>query len=124
MTTPVYAMALVIFGAFLGSLAAVGLKAGAHRLELNFKSLLTNWYLIAGAGGYLISTVFYILGIKNGELSVLFPMVSTSYLWTMLWSKLFFDEPMTRAKFAGLALILAGCVLLGLGTHQASEIVH
>ena len=124
MTTPIYAMALVIFGAFIGSLAAVGLKAGAQRLEFNLKALLTNWQLMIGAGGYLVSTVFYILGIKNGELSVLFPMVSTSYLWTMLWSKLYFGEPMTRAKFAGLALILIGCVLLGLGTQQPGEIVR
>ena len=42
-------------------------------------------------------------------------MVSIGYAWTMLWSKLFFGESMTRAKFAGLGLILVGCVLLGLG---------
>ena len=119
MNTPVSAMAWVSFGAFIGSLGAVGFKAGAQRLERNLLALLRNWQLAAGVAGYLLSSVFFVIGLRGGELSVLFPMVSTGYIWTMLWSKLFFHEPMTRGKFAGLVLILAGCVLLGFGNQQA-----
>jgi drug/metabolite transporter (DMT)-like permease len=118
MNTPVSAMAWVTFGAFIGSLGAVGFKAGAKRLELNLLSVLRNWQLAAGVAGYLLSSVFFVLGLRRGELSVLFPMVSTGYIWTMLWSKLFFKEPLTRGKYVGLTLILAGCVLLGLGNRQ------
>ena len=118
MNTPVSAMAWVSFGAFIGSLGAVGFKAGAQRLEINLLSVLKNWQLVAGVAGYLLSSVFFVMGLRSGELSVLFPMVSTGYIWTMLWSKLFFDEPLTRGKLAGVALILAGCVLLGLGNRQ------
>ena len=118
MNTPLSAMAWVTFGAFIGSLGAVGFKAGAKRLELNLLSVLKNWQLAAGVAGYLLSAVFFVLGLRRGELSVLFPMVSTGYIWTMLWSKLFFKEPLTRGKFLGLALILAGCALLGLGNRQ------
>lgn len=118
MNTPVSAMAWVTFGAFIGSLGAVGFKAGAKRLELNLRSVLRNWQLAAGVLGYLLSSVFFVLGLRRGELSVLFPMVSTGYIWTMLWSRLFFKEPLTRGKYFGLTLILAGCVLLGLGNRQ------
>ena len=117
MTTPVTSIALVTFGSFIGSFSALGLKAGAKRLE-SLRSLFTNWPLMAGIAGYLLSSVFFIIGLKNGELSILFPMVSTGYVWTMVWSRLFFKEPFTPGKFVGLALILAGCVLLGLGTRQ------
>ena len=117
MTTPASSIALVSFGSFIGSFSALGLKAGSKRIE-SLHSLFTNWPLAAGIAGYLLSSVFFIIGLKNGELSVLFPMVSTGYIWTMLWSHLFFKEPFTRGKFLGLALILAGCVLLGLGTRQ------
>jgi drug/metabolite transporter (DMT)-like permease len=113
--TPVSAIVWVSVGSFIGSLGAVGLKAGSKHVELNLKALLTNWKLALGIGGYLISVLFYMTGISKGEISVLFPMVSIGYAWTMLWSKLFFGESMTRAKFAGLGLILVGCVLLGLG---------
>jgi drug/metabolite transporter (DMT)-like permease len=114
-TTPISAIAWVSVGAFIGSLGAVGLKAGSKHVELNLRALLTNWKLALGIGGYLVSVLFYMTGISKGEISVLFPMVSAGYVWTMLWSKLFFGESMTRAKFAGLGLILIGCVLLGLG---------
>ena len=117
MTTPVSSMAWVMFGSVVGSLGAAGLKAGAQRLELNFYSLATNWRLASGIGLYLLSTVFFLLGLANGELSVLYPMVSVGYIWSLLWSKLFFSEPITRAKVGALALILGGVALLGVGTR-------
>ena len=75
------------------------------------------WRLHAGVAGYLISWVFFVLGLKRGDLSILYPMVSLSYIWTLFWSKWFFGEPLTRAKFTALGLILAGVALLGLGNR-------
>ena len=43
-------------------------------------------------------------------------MVSLGYVWTLLWSRLFFKEAFTRQKFVGLALILAGVFFVGLGS--------
>jgi drug/metabolite transporter (DMT)-like permease len=58
-----------------------------------------------------------VLGVRRGELSVLYPLVSLGYVWTMLWSRLFFGERLTRNKCAGLLLILAGIVCIGLGAR-------
>jgi drug/metabolite transporter (DMT)-like permease len=118
MNTPVSSMAWVMFGSVIGSLGAAGLKAGAQRLEISVRGVVTNWRLIAGLGGYLLSTVFFIHGVKHGELSILYPMVSVGYIWGMLWSKLFFGEPITRMKIGALALILVGVALLGYGGMQ------
>jgi drug/metabolite transporter (DMT)-like permease len=65
---------------------------------------------------YLGSSVFYALGIRHGQLSVLFPMVAAGYVWTLVWSRLFFREQFSPAKIAGLGLVLAGVVLVGLGS--------
>jgi len=113
--TPFSSIVWVSVGAVIGSLGAAGLKAGANNLQLNIRALLMNWKLALGLGLYLISTVFYVKGISHGEISVLFPLVSLGYVWTAIWSKVFFGESMTPAKYAGLGLILIGCVLLGLG---------
>jgi hypothetical protein len=32
---------------------------------------------------YLLSTCFFIVALQKGELSVLFPLVSLGYVWTM-----------------------------------------
>ena len=110
-------MALVLAASFVGSFGAVFLKSGALRLERNITSIVTNWRLAAGVVFFLLSSVLYIKGIKHGELTVLYPMVSLGYVWTLFWSRLFFGEPFTKQKFAGLALILVGIAMLGLGNR-------
>jgi multidrug transporter EmrE-like cation transporter len=117
LTTPISSMAWVATGAFIGSFGAVGLKAGAKRLEYSIVGLLSNWRLAGGIVAYLLSSVFFVKGVSNGELSILYPMVSVGSLWTLLWSRIFFQEPWTRSKVIGISLILAGVGLLGLGSR-------
>jgi multidrug transporter EmrE-like cation transporter len=108
-------MLLVFAASVIGSFGAVFLKMGAARLNGSVLSFV-NTRLALGVTLFLGSSVFYALGIKGGQLSVLYPMVSLGYIWTLLWSKLFFDEPFTRNKFFGLALILLGVFFVGLGS--------
>ncbi len=108
-------MALVFTASIVGSFAAVFLKLGATRINRSLLSFL-NRSVILGVALYLASSVFYALGIKGGQLSVLYPMVSLGYIWTLIWAKLFFNEPFTRQKLTGLVLILVGVVFVGLGS--------
>ncbi len=116
MTTPLSSMALVLFGSLIGSFGAVFLKSGAAHLKDGFWHIL-NLKLAAGVALFLLSSVFFILGIRHGELSVLYPMVSLGYVWTLFWSRLFFNEALTRQKFYGLGLILLGVFFVGLGSR-------
>jgi len=109
-------MLLVMVAAFVGSFGAVFLKLGSAHLRDGFSQIL-NIKLAAGVGLYLMSSVFFIAAIRNGELTVLYPLISLGYVWTMLWSRLFFKEPFTRAKFLGLILILVGVSFIGLGNR-------
>jgi multidrug transporter EmrE-like cation transporter len=115
MQTPVSSVILVIIASFIGSFGAVFLKSGACRLQRKWGSLLCNWPLAAGVAAFLLSSVFFVAGVKNGQLSVLYPMASLGYVWTLIWSRLFFKEHLTRNKFIGVAMILTGIVFIGLG---------
>ena len=117
MNTPLSSMLLVLLASFIGSFGAVFLKWGAGRLHRHWKSLIFNWRLAAGVGFYLLSSFFFVLGLRHGELTILYPMVSLGYLWTMLWSCIFFGERVTRNKFLGIGLVLAGIVVLNLGNR-------
>lgn len=108
-------MALVLFGSMIGSFGAVFLKSGAAKLKDGFWRIL-NLQLASGVALFLLSSVFFILGIRHGELSVLYPLVALGYVWTMVWSRLFFNEALTRQKFVGLGLILLGVFFVGLGS--------
>jgi multidrug transporter EmrE-like cation transporter len=116
--TPVSSIALVLVGALIGSLGAIFLKSGANALSRRWTSIVFNWRLAVGVVTYLASSVLFVKGMSNGELSVLFPMVSVGYICTLLWSRLFFNEPMTKAKLAGVGLILVGIVFLGFGSTR------
>ena len=112
MSTPLSSILYVFGASFIGSIAAVFLKGGADRLHRKLSSIWTNWRLVAGIALFVLSSLFYLKGIKVGELTILYPMVSFGYVWTLLWSRIFFQEPLTKHKFAGLALIMFGILLL------------
>ncbi len=107
-------MALVLAASVVGSFGAVFLKFGAARVTRNPLSFL-NSRLALGVALYLGSSVFYFLGIRGGQLSILYPLVSLGYIWTLVWARIFFHEALTRQKFLGLGLILLGVVLVGMG---------
>lgn len=116
MTTPLSSILLVVAGSFIGSFGAVFLKLGSARLSQGIRQLF-NFRLAAGALMYLLSTGLFIVALQKGELSVLFPLVSLGYIWTMVWSRLFFKEPFTRYKITGLFLILVGVSFIGMGNR-------
>jgi drug/metabolite transporter (DMT)-like permease len=117
MTTPVSSMVLVLVGSLIGSVGAIFLKSGAHEVSSDWKSIAFNWRLALGIGTYLASSVLFVKGMSNGELSVLFPLVSVGYVCTLAWSKLFFHETITKLKLAGVGLILVGIACLSLGSR-------
>jgi drug/metabolite transporter (DMT)-like permease len=115
--TPLSSIGLVLLASFIGSFGAVFLKGGAARLSRSFFSLIRNWRLAFGVALFLLSSVFFVLGVREGELTILYPMVSLGYVWTLLWSKLFFGEPFTASKLKGLGLILLGVLFLSFGNR-------
>ncbi len=110
--TPISSMLWVVFASVIGSLAAVLLKGGAIRIERNLISLLTNWRLAGGILMYVVSSLFFVRGIKQGELSILYPMVAVGYVFSLPLSKVFFHEPLTREKIVAVGLILCGVAML------------
>jgi multidrug transporter EmrE-like cation transporter len=112
--TPFSSIALVILASFIGSFGAVFLKMGSAHLAGGLRYIF-NWQLAIGIALYLGSSVPFIMALKHGELSVLYPMVSAQYVGTLIWSKWFFGEPITRAKVGAIGLILAGLVCISAG---------
>jgi drug/metabolite transporter (DMT)-like permease len=110
-------MLLVLLASFFGSFGAVFLKSGSQKIRQGLRYLVLNVKLAAGVTLFLGSSVFYVLGLKGGEVSVLYPMVSLANVWTLAWSRLFFKEPITRAKTLGVLLILVGVFFIGFGAE-------
>ena len=103
---------LVAFAALLGSFGQLFFKKGSTNLSFNIISFLTNWYLILGLCLYGISTIIYVYALSHGELSMLYPVIATSYIWTCLLAVLILGERMNLVNWIGILFILLGVSLV------------
>ena len=63
---------------------------------------------------YFIGLVFMLKALQLGELSVVYPVLATSFIWVSLLSPLFFPaDRMTAKKWLGVAVIVVGVTLIG-----------
>ena len=106
----------MVGASLFGSFGAVFLKMGAAGTSRRITSFL-NPKLGIGVALYLGSSVLYVLGIRGGPLSILYPIVSLGYVWTMIWARLLFKELFTARKVAAIALILAGVIMVGIAAQ-------
>lgn len=109
-------MALVFCCSIFGAAAQMLIKTGASRLAgASALAMLTNLPLVAGYGLYGIGTILLILALRDGELSVLYPVISLTFVWVTLLSSYLFHEPITATKLAGITIIVCGVAILGFG---------
>ncbi len=78
-------------------------------------SSITNIFVLLGLAGYVSSVTGYIVVLSKTNLSVAYPiLMSTGYALVVLVSFLFLKEPFNTLKWAGIAFILIGVILIGI----------
>lgn len=75
-------------------------------------SLLVNWQFACCGALFAASSVLWMHIVKRYPLSVAYPMISLSYVFGLLAAMVFFHEQVSVWKWAGVALIMAGCCLI------------
>lgn len=95
-------------------------KTGANRLfaHLTVSGALTDVPLIVGLVLYGLGSVLMILALRHGELSVLYPLISLSYVWVSILSVVVFHETMPMIKVMGVATVITGVAVMGKGAHK------
>ncbi|KGP71848.1 EamA family transporter [Pontibacillus yanchengensis] len=101
---------LVILMTLFGSLGGFFFKkAGDHPLGFNLPFLMK-----VGTGGtfYLAGALLNIYLLTLLPYTVVYPITSVTYIWTMLLSAIFLHETITIKKVIGVLLISGGSILL------------
>lgn len=115
MDTKPWAIGIVVLCTFITAFAQIMLKISVK----GSTSLFTNYYLMAGLLLYLIGAGLLIIALKYGELSVLYPVFATSYIWVSLLSPRFFaTDYMNLYKWVGIFIIISGVYLIGRGAKN------
>lgn len=115
-----YSLALVSI--VLGALGQVILKSGADKigsLSLSASSLFSDLLriiktpqILSGMVFFGLSSLLWIKVLTRSELSLVYPMVSLSYILVAILSFLLFKEQFTMQKILGIAVIITGVVVL------------
>jgi len=117
MATQLWAIGLVVLATFIGAFGPILLKKASAKSLSKISSLATNYHLFGGVSLYAVGTVLFIPALKGGELSVLYPFVALTYIWVSLLSVKFLGEKMNRFKWLGIASIIIGVSLIGVGSQ-------
>ena len=113
----------ILISIILGVIGQLVIKHGTTAVgafdfsdAINFlKAAFTNFYIWAGLGCYVLSSITWIITLSRVELSYAYPMVSIGYVLVLFFSSWFFGEKVLPIHYAGVALIIAGVVLITKG---------
>ena len=75
----IWAIVVVFVSAIVGAFGAVMFKRCSDRFALTVSGLIKNKSLIIGVLIYATSIMLFVPALRGGELSVLYPLASTSY---------------------------------------------
>jgi len=107
---PVY---MVLGCTVFAAAAQVMMKFGAGH------PLMGNWQLLIGYSLHACNALLLILALRDGELSMLYPIIALTYVWVNLLSMYFFGDHMNFWKGFGILLVISGVGLLGRASARA-----
>lgn len=96
----------------MGAYAGLCLKKASAELENSVIGILKNYNFYLGGFLYVGSAVINIILLGHMNYSVVLPLTSITYVWTMILSTLFLKERMSWSKVVGVTLIVIGAIII------------
>jgi drug/metabolite transporter (DMT)-like permease len=119
--TKPWAILVVILCTAFTSSGSLFMKLGANNLSFSsFQGILDGYLVIVGLLFYFIGFILLTFSFRHGELSVLFPFISLSFIWVATLSYFVLREVVTGFEIAGISVIVCGVVLVGLSSRNGS----
>jgi multidrug transporter EmrE-like cation transporter len=121
---------LVFICTLLGAAGQIFIKTGATTsataapwttlagIWTNLYAMAINPNLIGGYALYALMTVVFIFALRDEELSVVYPVISLTYVWVAGLSIWLFGEIVNLPKILGVLVIVAGVGVLGMGGRK------
>ena len=85
---------------------------GAANLVEKVIAMATQPLIIAGLSLYAISSIGFIVVLSRANISIVSPLLSISYLFTVLGGKIVFNEPLPPLRLVGVGLIMTGVIFV------------
>jgi multidrug transporter EmrE-like cation transporter len=113
--SPLQSMGLVFGCTILGAAAQMLMKIGMQGAHPQLMDYVLNLPLFGGYCLYGVSALLLTLALRDGELSLLYPVIALTYVWVTMLAVPVLHETMNPFKVTGIIIIVAGVGVLGLG---------
>ena len=119
MNNSVVIILFVLIATISNAIGTTLLKKGSKKFKLEITingiiQIIKNYYIICGITLYGISGIFFVLALKLGNLSVVYPLSSMSYIFVTILSIYYLKERMNNYKWIGICFIILGIVLINI----------
>ena len=119
MGTQSKAIVFIVWCTFFTSAGQVLWKLALREVALFNPFTWINLWFISGFVSYGVGLIFMLLAFRRGEVTILYPILATSYVWVSIASPYFFpSDTMTAWKWAGVLVILGSVTLLSWGGQK------
>ena len=112
---------LIIINVIMGSFGQIYMKMGLKETGgLNLNDILSiklfqtvfDKYVFLGISLYILSAVLWLVVLSQGDVSMVYPLISISYIVTAVLAKFYFNEQIGILRWLGILLILGGVFLI------------
>jgi len=107
------AIIIVILCTLLTSLGQLLIKFGVNKLSFSNLITILNIHLILGILVYGFAAVLFIGVLRKVDLSLVYPIIGTSFVWVSILSYIFLKETINLFKISGILVIILGVALIG-----------
>lgn len=104
-------IAIVVVMTAIGSLGAISFKRTTMLSDKVLGYLKVKWLYI-GVLLYVTASIFNFYMLTKIDYSVMLPLTSVTYIWTAIFSKVFYKEIINWQKIVAIGLIIAGAILI------------
>lgn len=101
---------LIVIVTLLTSFGQFFLKQGADLLPM-----FLTWQLALGIVLYLIAAGIFLNALRESNVSLLVPILATSFIWVSLLGVFLLGESLTIINWVGVATIVLGVSIVGVG---------
>ena len=75
---------------------------------------MTNGYVLLGLFTMTVSMITHMMSLSRFDVSFVFPFISFAYIIVAVWGFLFLGEPFNLTRYIGIAVIIAGTIILAM----------
>jgi len=114
---------LVLVATLFSAAAQILFKFASENISISVE-LLTNIELIVGLAVYFFAAIAFILALREGELTVIYPILATTYIWVAIASPFFFPtDSLNTLKIIGILVIIVGVYFTSRGIKHPVEVI-